>query len=78
MHYDREIDTRRYNCPLPVIKAHIALKAMVPSQVVRILATGDSARNFEAFARSARYLVVHKEMCGSNELEILIEKTPRA
>lgn len=75
MHYHCEIDTRRDNCPVPVIKAHLTLKAMAPSEVVRILAAGDSTRNFEAFAKSAHYNVLHKEARGLNELEILIEKT---
>ncbi|MDP2792731.1 MAG: sulfurtransferase TusA family protein [Sulfurisoma sp.] len=78
MHYHCEIDTRRDNCPVPVVRAHLALKAMAPSEVVRILAAGDSARNFEAFAKSARYHVVHKEARECNEIEILIEKTPHA
>lgn len=76
MNYHCEIDTRRDNCPIPVVKAHLALKAMAPNEIVRILAAGDSTRNFEAFAKSAHYQVVHKETRGRNELEIMIEKTP--
>ena len=78
MHYDCEIDTRRDNCPIPVVRAHMALKAMEPFQVVKILAGDESTRNFEAFARSARYHIVHKEARGQDGLELLIEKTPRA
>ncbi|MBU0750882.1 MAG: sulfurtransferase TusA family protein [Gammaproteobacteria bacterium] len=76
MHFDCEIDTRRDNCPVPVIKAHLTLKSMAPSQVIRILAANDSTRNFEAFARSAHYQVLHKEIRGGDGIEMLIEKTP--
>ena len=78
MHFDCEIDTRRDNCPVPVIKAHMALKGLPEGHVVRILASGSSTRNFEAFARSARYEVLHREARAANEVEMLIQKTPHA
>jgi TusA-related sulfurtransferase len=56
----------------------MVLKTLAPGRVVRILAAGTSTRNFEAFARSAHYHVLHKEARASDEIEMLIEKTPHA
>jgi tRNA 2-thiouridine synthesizing protein A len=52
MQYDREVDARGLNCPLPVLRTKKALNDMQSGQVVRIVATDPgSVRDFEAFAR---------------------------
>ena len=51
-HFDREIDTRGLNCPLPILRAKKALADMASGQVLRIVATDPgSVRDFKAFAR---------------------------
>jgi tRNA 2-thiouridine synthesizing protein A len=50
--YDREIDARGLNCPLPILRTKKALNDMQSGEVVRVLATDPgSVRDFEAFAR---------------------------
>ena len=49
--YDQELDARGLNCPLPILKARMALKDMAGGQVLRIMATDPgSVKDFEAFA----------------------------
>jgi len=50
--FEREVDARGLNCPLPILRTKKALNDMVSGQVLRILATDPaSVRDFEAFAR---------------------------
>ena len=52
MQFEREVDARGLNCPLPVLRTKKALNDMASGQVLRILATDPgSVRDFEAFAR---------------------------
>ncbi len=37
--FDREIDTRGLNCPLPILRAKKALAEMTSGQVLRVVAT---------------------------------------
>jgi len=50
--FDREVDARGLNCPLPILKAKKALADLASGQVVKVLSTDpDSGRDNEAFAR---------------------------
>jgi tRNA 2-thiouridine synthesizing protein A len=52
MQFDKEIDTRGLNCPLPILRAKKALADMTSGQVLKIVATDPgSVRDFQAFAR---------------------------
>jgi tRNA 2-thiouridine synthesizing protein A len=52
MQFDKEIDTRGLNCPLPILRAKKALADMHSGQVLKIVATDPgSVRDFQAFAR---------------------------
>lgn len=52
MEFDKELDTRGLNCPLPILRTKKALSEMTSGQVLRIVATDPGAvRDFEAFAR---------------------------
>ena len=52
MLFDKEIDTRGLNCPLPILRAKKALSDMMSGQVLKIVATDPgSVRDFQAFAR---------------------------
>jgi len=51
MHYDKEVDARGLNCPLPILRAKKALNDMTAGQVLRILATDPgSVRDFQTFS----------------------------
>jgi len=50
--FDRELDTRGLNCPLPILRTKKALNEMISGQVLRVVATDPgSAKDFQAFCR---------------------------
>lgn len=52
MNFDKEVDARGLNCPLPILRAKKALAELKSSQVLRVVATDPgSVKDFEAFAR---------------------------
>jgi tRNA 2-thiouridine synthesizing protein A len=52
MHFDRELDARGLNCPLPILRTKKSLNEMSSGQVLRVLATDPgSVRDFQAFSR---------------------------
>ena len=52
MEYQKELDTRGLNCPLPILKAKKALADMHSGDVLKVVATDPgSMRDFQAFAR---------------------------
>lgn len=52
MEFQKELDARGLNCPLPILKAKKALAEMVSGEILRVLATDPgSVRDFQAFAR---------------------------
>ena len=52
MDFDKEVDAKGLNCPLPILRTKKALSGMASGQVLRVLATDPgSVKDFEAFAR---------------------------
>lgn len=52
MNFDKEVDARGLNCPLPILRAKKMLAEMGSGQVVRVVATDPgSVKDFQAFAR---------------------------
>jgi tRNA 2-thiouridine synthesizing protein A len=52
MNFDKELDARGLNCPLPILKAKKALNEMQSGQVLKIVATDPgSVKDFQAFAK---------------------------
>ena len=52
MDFDKELDARGLNCPLPILRAKKALTDMTTGQVLKILATDPgSVKDFQAFAK---------------------------
>lgn len=52
MDFDKEVDARGLNCPLPILRAKKALAEMKATQVLRVVATDPgSVKDFQAFAR---------------------------
>jgi tRNA 2-thiouridine synthesizing protein A len=52
MDFDKEVDARGLNCPLPILRAKKALAELEHGQVVRIIATDPgSVKDFQAFAK---------------------------
>lgn len=64
--FDRELDARGLNCPLPILKAKKALAELGSGQVLKVLSTDPgSLRDFQAFARQTGNELV--EQASSND-----------
>jgi tRNA 2-thiouridine synthesizing protein A len=64
MDFDKEVDARGLNCPLPILRAKKALAEMQAGQVLHVLATDPgSVKDFAAFARQTG-----NELVAQNEL----------
>ncbi|MCX7891170.1 MAG: sulfurtransferase TusA family protein [Burkholderiales bacterium] len=63
MNFDKELDARGLNCPLPILRAKKALAEMASGQVLRIVATDPGAvKDFQAFAKqTGNELLSHAE-----------------
>lgn len=63
MNFDRELDARGLNCPLPILRAKKALNEMQSGQVLKIVATDPgSTKDFEAFCKqTGNQLLSHGE-----------------
>lgn len=66
---DDEIDARGLACPLPLLKAKLALNRLNAGQRLRVLATdAGSVRDFHAFATiSGHRLLLFKQAAGQYE-----------
>ncbi len=52
MQFDKELDARGLNCPLPILRAKKALTDMTSGQVLKIVATDPgSVKDFQAFSK---------------------------
>jgi len=63
MTFDKDLDVRGLNCPLPILRAKKALADLKSGQVLRVLATDPgSVKDFQAFARqTGNQLLSHAE-----------------
>lgn len=54
MNFDKELDARGLNCPLPILRTKKALNGMTSGQTIRVLTTEPgSVRDFRAFCRQS-------------------------
>lgn len=52
MDFDKELDARGLNCPLPILRAKKTLNELASGQVLKITATDPgSVKDFAAFAK---------------------------
>jgi len=63
MHFDKELDARGLNCPLPILRAKKALTEITSGQVLKIVATDPgSVKDFQAFCKqTVNELLQHAE-----------------
>ena len=51
-YFDKELDARGLNCPLPILRTKKALTDMASGQVLKVLATDPgSVKDFQAFSK---------------------------
>ncbi|MCL6556453.1 MAG: sulfurtransferase TusA family protein [Burkholderiales bacterium] len=52
MHFDKELDARGLNCPLPILRTKKALAEMSSGQILKVVATDPgSVKDMQAFAK---------------------------
>jgi len=63
MDFDKELDARGLNCPLPILKTKKALTDLQSGQVLKVLSTDPgSVKDFQAFAKqTGNQLLSHDE-----------------
>ena len=66
MEFDKELDARGLNCPLPILRLKKALAELEGGQVIKVLATDPgSVKDFQAFAKQTGHeLLSHAESDG--------------
>ena len=75
MNFDKELDARGLNCPLPILKAKKSLNDMTTGQILRIVATDPgSVKDFEAFAKQTGNALVERSGTGSEYTFFLRKK----
>ena len=74
MQFDREIDTRGLNCPLPILRTKKSLADVQSGQVLKIVATDPgSVKDFEAFAKQTGNPLL-SQSANDKEYSFLIQK----
>ena len=74
MNFDKELDARGLNCPLPILRTKKALTDMASGQVLRVLATDPgSVKDFQAFSRQTGHALLSSETA-DNEFVFLLQK----
>jgi tRNA 2-thiouridine synthesizing protein A len=66
MNFDKELDARGLNGPLPILRTKKALTDMTPGQVLKVVATDPgSVKDFQAFSRQTGNTLLSSETGGS-------------
>ena len=63
MDFDKELDARGLNCPLPILRTKKALSDLASGQVLKVLATDPGAvKDFQTFSKQTGHaLLSHSE-----------------
>ena len=65
--YDKELDARGMNCPLPILRTRKMLNDMQAGQLLRIVATDPgSVKDMESFARQTGNALVSSSQEGAD------------
>ncbi len=72
--FNQELDARKLNCPLPILKAKKALSAMAAGETLKIIATDPGAvKDFESFTKQTGHQLLHSSE-SAGEFYFLIKK----
>ncbi|MGQ0752246.1 MAG: sulfurtransferase TusA family protein [Betaproteobacteria bacterium] len=74
MDFDKELDARGLNCPLPILRTKKALTDMASGQVLKVMATDPgSVKDFQAFSRQTGNTLLSSET-GNSEFVFFMKK----
>lgn len=72
MQFDKELDARGLNCPLPILRSKKALTDMQPGETLKIVATDPgSMKDFQAFAKQTGHELVYANEANKEFLFLL-------
>jgi tRNA 2-thiouridine synthesizing protein A len=72
MQFDKELDTRGLNCPLPILRTKKALTDMNPGDVLKVVSTDPGAtKDFQAFARQTGHELIYAAEANQEYLFLL-------
>ncbi len=75
MDFDKELDARGLNCPLPILRAKKALTDMASGQSLKILATDPGAvKDFQAFSKQTGHALLSSETTGTEFIFFMKKK----
>ena len=74
MNFDKELDAKGQNCPLPILRTKKTLNEMTSGQVLKVIATDPgSVKDFAAFAKQTGNELLSSAEAGS-EYTFFIKK----
>lgn len=69
---EQVLDVKGLNCPMPVLRAKVALSRMQPGERLRVLATDPySVMDFEAFCQNTGHTLLNSERDGDTFVFVL-------
>src|SRR5205807_907720 len=75
MDFDREVDARGLNCPLPILRTKKALTGMQSGQVLKVLATDPGAvKDFQSFSRQTGHELLRDRFAGPHTTDLASAK----
>ncbi len=74
MDFDRELDARGLNCPLPILRTKKALSEMSAGQILKVTATDPgSVKDMQAFAKQTGNELLGQDE-NNNEFEFYFKR----
>lgn len=75
MEFDKELDARGLNCPLPILRTKKTLKELESGQVLKVIATDPgSVKDMQAFARQTGNVLISSAETGG-EYAFMLRKS---
>ncbi|HEX6828907.1 MAG TPA: sulfurtransferase TusA family protein [Burkholderiales bacterium] len=75
MNFDKELDARGLNCPLPILRTKKSLAEMQSGQVLKIMATDPgSVKDMQAFAKQTGHELMSSAEAGGEYMFFMKKK----
>ena len=75
MNFDKELDARGLNCPLPILRCKKSLSDMATGEVLKILATDPgSVKDFQAFSKQTGNELLSSETADNEFVFFMMKK----
>jgi tRNA 2-thiouridine synthesizing protein A len=74
MGFDKELDARGLNCPLPILRCKKSLAELQPGQILKVVATDPgSVKDFQAFCKQTGHELL-EQAAGNGEFVFFMKK----